>query len=110
MRTAKRRHNDEKKLKQRIRMCRSYSRWSGKEIILPPRAIHRMKNGHRSEYKYHGCRCIWCMEGKLHRGKKGDQIADWDEGIEYKHLVPRRQKAYYCDDLDSASKWRINSL
>lgn len=102
MRTAIRRHNDEKKLKQRLKLCITYSNWSGRQVIIPQSAIQKMKNGHRSCYKRHGCRCTWCMEGKLYKGLKGNQINDWEDG--YQHRL-KRTKLYYCEDLDSASKW-----
>jgi hypothetical protein len=105
MRTEQRRHNDQKKLKQRLEKCITYSNWRGRQIVIPQSAINKMKNGHRSEYKRHGCRCPWCMEGKIYKSYRGDQIADWEEGQDYKHLLPKRHKLYFCEDLDSGSKW-----
>jgi hypothetical protein len=103
MRTAQRRHNDEKKLKQRLQLCLTYSNWSGRQIIIPQKALNKLKNGHRSGYKIHGCRCSWCMEGKLHKTLKGNQINDWDD-----YRSPKRHKLYYCEELDSGSKWIFN--
>jgi len=105
MRTAKRRHNDEKKLKQRIKMCNTRS-WRGIGYLdLPQDAINKMKNGHRSGWRYHSCRCDWCMEGKLTKQKRGNHIADWEEGQDYKHLLPVRHKLYYCEEIDVGAKW-----
>jgi hypothetical protein len=108
MRTAQRRHNDEKKLKQRLLMCNNYSRYKGKQVDIPPRAIQKMKNGHRSGWRRHSCRCTWCMEGRIYRSQRGDHIGDWGEGEAYRHLTPKRRKLYYCEDWDTAKKWMVN--